>query len=521
MSPSSEKLLLAAGVLSATLAAQGAEPAKIAPGVYFRHGEVKRGQANGGYIVFDKFVAAVEAPNPEAAAEMLAEIPKITDKPLRYLIITHGHWDHDGGVDVFLKRGVTVLCHKDLLPKYRKKSKVGKIVGVTGRYTLESGERKVEIFSLGTAHSPTDLFVHLPAEGVLFTGDTLVTMPTMWLGDCDLDNWIRALGKLAALKPKTVCPGHGPAASADTLRRAKRYLTSLRDQVALQVCQGRSLETAQKQLVRPHREDHGRDYAVGVPLRKEYATDQAFADHVKAAYAQLTAEPPAAPADGKPRALVLLGDHYHPPDYIRPPLATALRAAGMAPVWVYDVKKLTARNLKGAKLLVVLRDGMNWPRPGGKPRWWMTAAQEKAIVAFVEAGGGLLALHNAMALKPWGDKQPPSAYVDLVGSAFGGHGATDEKFTVRVTDKAHPVTRGVSEYVAVDERHTPRMHARAAAILLTAAAGAKASPAAYVRTQKKGRVCYLAPGHNGKVLALPPVQRLIANASKWCAGIDK
>ena len=74
MIASSTSRLLAAAVLSATFAARAAEPARVAPGVYFRPGDVKRGQANGGYIVCDEFVIAVEAPNPEAAGEMLAEI---------------------------------------------------------------------------------------------------------------------------------------------------------------------------------------------------------------------------------------------------------------------------------------------------------------------------------------------------------------------------------------------------------------------------------------------------------------
>ena len=517
MIASSTSGLLAAGILSVSVAARAAEPAKLAPGVYFRLGDVKRGQANGGYIIGDKFVVAIEAPNAKAAGEMLAEIAKLTDKPLRYVIVTHGHWDHDGGVDVFLKRGVTVICHETLLKRYQKAGKAGKIIGVGKPYTLTAGKHKIELFSLGRAHSTTDLFVHLPAEGILFTGDVVVTMPSMWLGESDLANWTRTLKKLRALKPKTVCPGHGPSGPADTIDRTRRYLISLRDQVALQVCQGRSLEAAQKQLAKPHRRNQGRDYLVGVPMGKEYAMDdKSFTDHVKVVYERLTSEPKA-PATKGTRALVLLGDHYHPPDYIRPPLESALKAAGVDATFVYDVTKLTAANLKGVKLLVVLRDGMNWPEPDGKPQWWMTGKQEKAIVAFVESGGGLLALHNAMALKPWGKKQPQSPYTRLIGCSYGGHGRTDEKFTVKVVRKDHPVTKGIGDYKATDERHTPVMLAKDATVLLRSGSGEKEAVAGYVRTAGKGRVCYLANGHDGNALSLPAVQRLIANAAKWCS----
>ena len=74
---------------------------EVAPGVYFRLGNMERGQCNGGYIICDDYVIAIDAPNPEASAEMFSEIGKLTDKPVRFLIITHGHWDHDDGIEVF------------------------------------------------------------------------------------------------------------------------------------------------------------------------------------------------------------------------------------------------------------------------------------------------------------------------------------------------------------------------------------------------------------------------------------
>ena len=483
-----------------------AELKEVAPGVYFRLGDLARGQSNGGFIVCNDYVIAIEAPSPDASKEMLEEVKKITDKPVRFIIITHGHWDHDGGLDVFLQQGVTAIVHEKLHAKYVEKAKAGSYMGVSEKLALTDGGRTIEVFTRGTAHSPTDLFVYLAKEGVLFTGDSSVSTQAAWLGESDLQNWIdvlAALGKLEGLK--TVCPGHGAAGGPEILGNLAAYLTRLRDEVAFQITMGRAYEVALAQ--------------VKLPENEKFGTKDSLKDHVKAAYTQLTADPPVPPADLMPRALVLIGDHYHPPSYIRPALEAAFRAIGLPAQFIYDVTKLNAKSLKNARLLVVLRDGMIWPnitaqKPDGEAVWWMTAEQEKAIADFVSNGGGFLALHNATALRRIDAAE--SLYRTVLGSSYNGHGASDEKFTVKVVNTEHPVTKGVSEYTAVDERHDPTMSAKDAAILLQAISGDKTSVNGYVRTFGKGRVCHLANGHNIEMLACPAMQHLIANAAQWC-----
>ena len=111
---------------------------EVATGVYFRPGDMSRGQSNGGYIVCDDYVVAIEAPSPEASAEMLEEVKKLFDKPIKFLIITHGHWDHDNGVAAFAEKGVTVICSEDLRRRYVENGKVGSYIGITDRLTLQA-----------------------------------------------------------------------------------------------------------------------------------------------------------------------------------------------------------------------------------------------------------------------------------------------------------------------------------------------------------------------------------------------
>ena len=91
------------------------------------------------------------------------------------------------------------------------------------------------------------------------------------------------------------------------------------------------------------------------------------------------------------------------------------------------MEALTAGSLKEHQLLVILRDGMNWPEGYEKPHvTWMTDAQQQAIWDFVNNGGAFLPLHNAQGLYP-----PGGLYYKLFGGDYGGH-PDPAVFTVRI-----------------------------------------------------------------------------------------
>jgi uncharacterized protein len=261
----------------------------------------------------------------------------------------------------------------------------------------------------------------------------------------------------------------------------------LRDEIAYQIAQGRTLEVA---LVEA----------------KVAASDR---DRAEALYRELSAAPPPLQT-GERRALVMIGDFYHHPGKSRAPLERMLEGAGFKPYFVYDVTRFSEASLAGAALLVVLRDGMLRPSVKGDPVWWITAEQEQALARYVETGGGYLALHCATALRWFGDK--PCLYRDVLGSSNRGHGPENEKFEVRVADHDHPVTLGVADFGVTDQHHRPGIFADDLAILLKTSGG---NVHGYARSYGKGRVCYLANGHHREVLDSEPMQKLMSNAAAW------
>jgi type 1 glutamine amidotransferase len=144
----------------------------------------------------------------------------------------------------------------------------------------------------------------------------------------------------------------------------------------------------------------------------------------------------------------------------------------------------------------------------------MTPDEERAVVDFVEAGGGFLPLHNATGLYPAG-----GPYLALLGGTYNGHGPL-ERFRVRVVDAGHPITRGVSEYEIADEQHTPIPAPGVRILLESRSDDGVAAPAGWVKEVGKGRVAYLANGHTREALLHPSYQLLLRNAMRWCAGLE-
>ena len=219
----------------------------------------------------------------------------------------------------------------------------------------------------------------------------------------------------------------------------------------------------------------------------------------------------------RPRALALIGDRYHSPVYIRDHLAKALVRENIPVTFIENVEALTAEALAQHDLLIILRDGMNWPGGYDQPHIkWMTDTQQQAIWDFVHGGGGFLALHNAQGLYP-----PDGLYYKLFGGDYGGH-PEPYVYTVRVEDRDHPVTSGVEDFEIFDEQHTVKYYLDREHLLLRSIARDNLSaPAGWWREMGKGRFCYLAPGHTPEALDHPMMQRLMRNAARWLLRLDR
>jgi cyclase len=99
-----------------------------------------------------------------------------------------------------------------------------------GELVLDVGDKKVHLIEVGPAHTRGDVLVHVPADGVIFTGDILFIdgTPIMWEGP--VGNWIAACNRIAEMGAETIVPGHGPLTNAAGALAVRDYLAYVRDE---------------------------------------------------------------------------------------------------------------------------------------------------------------------------------------------------------------------------------------------------------------------------------------------------
>jgi glyoxylase-like metal-dependent hydrolase (beta-lactamase superfamily II) len=238
---------------------------KIGDGVYAAiGGDDNPAENNAGFIVGNNGVVVVDTfEDIGAARDLLAEIRKVTDLPIRYVVNTHYHLDHVGGNAVFAEAGATILAHRNVRawertenykffgndPKPEKRAFVEAFVLPDLTYTdavdIYLGNRLVQVrYMLG--HTGGDSVVIVPSAkdyttDIVFGGDLLWKDRVPNLIDASTDLWIETLGKLMTNYAKAIfVPGHGDVANADDVRFFRDYFTALRKSVAKFQKEGKS-----------------------------------------------------------------------------------------------------------------------------------------------------------------------------------------------------------------------------------------------------------------------------------------
>ena len=218
-------------------------------------------------------------------------------------------------------------------------------------------------------------------------------------------------------------------------------------------------------------------------------------------------------ASGAPRALILAGDFYHNAEHAFVGVGEVLREQGFEVGCTSDHTALGEGSLAGVDLLVIHRDGMEFPNGrDADPVAWMQPAQEDAIERFVQRGGGFLALHNAGWGYPW-----KGAYRRTLGGYYIGH-PPFARFKVEVVSRSHPVTKGVESYEIDDEQHMLHWDFdRVTPLLVSIGQDGRGTVSGWAYDYGAGRVVYLPHGHFLETIRHPMSARLLANAARWAS----
>jgi glyoxylase-like metal-dependent hydrolase (beta-lactamase superfamily II) len=235
------------------------------------------GDPNTGIIVGDDAVLVADTQaTPAMAADVIRRIREVTDKPIKYVVLTHYHAVRVLGASAY--KPEQIIASQDTYDlivergEADKASEIGRFprlfqnvetvpagmtwptMTFTGKMTLWLGKLEVQILQLGRGHTKGDTVVWLPKDRVLLSGDLVEFDATPYAGDAYFQDWPRTLDNVAALKPLALVPGRGPALVGEQqvaagLAGTKGFVSELFASVKAGATSGKDLKAVYRETV--------------------------------------------------------------------------------------------------------------------------------------------------------------------------------------------------------------------------------------------------------------------------------
>ncbi|WP_298233805.1 MBL fold metallo-hydrolase [uncultured Azohydromonas sp.] len=233
------------------------------------------GDPNTGIIIGDDAVLVADTQaTPAMAADVIRRIREVTDKPIKYVVLTHYHAVRVLGASAYEPQ--QILASQDTYDlivergEQDKASEIGRFprlfrnvetvppgltwptMTFTGKMTLWLGKLEVQLLQLGRGHTKGDTVVWLPQERTLLSGDLVEFDATPYAGDAYFKDWPQTLDNIAALKPLALVPGRGAALVGEEqvqagLAGTRAFISDLYQAVRAGAAAGKDLNTVYKE----------------------------------------------------------------------------------------------------------------------------------------------------------------------------------------------------------------------------------------------------------------------------------
>ena len=241
---------------------------QIGPGLY---AYIAEGDPNSGVVVGDDAAMVIDAQaTPAMAADVIARVGKITDKPIKYVLLTHYHAVRTLGASAYKSADIIASdATRGLIAERGKQdmdSEVGRfprlfravetIPGLTwptitfpDQISVWLGRREVRIMHIGRGHTAGDVIAVVPDAGVVFAGDLVEYKSACYCGDAHFTDWPATLDHLAEMQANALVPGRGPALTTaemvkEGIELTADFISTLYGSVQESVTKGRSLKDA-------------------------------------------------------------------------------------------------------------------------------------------------------------------------------------------------------------------------------------------------------------------------------------
>jgi glyoxylase-like metal-dependent hydrolase (beta-lactamase superfamily II) len=230
------------------------------------------GDPNSGVIIGDDCCMVIDTTaTPAMARDLITRIREVTDKPIKYIVLSHYHAVRVLGASEYFKEGgQAVIASRETYELIVERGEadmkseierfprlfqdVESIPGLTWpqivfdkQLTLHLGKLAVELVQLGPGHTRGDTIAWIPSQKICFSGDLVEYNAGVYTGDAQLEEWPATLDKLAALKPEKLVPGRGPALEtpedcAKAIAYTRKWVTDLFQTAKAGVAAGKDLK---------------------------------------------------------------------------------------------------------------------------------------------------------------------------------------------------------------------------------------------------------------------------------------
>jgi glyoxylase-like metal-dependent hydrolase (beta-lactamase superfamily II) len=227
------------------------------------------GDPNSAIIVGDDGCLVFDAQStPAMANKVIERVRTVTDKPIKYVVLSHYHAVRVLGASAYQAQGIVASAETHRLIEERGQqdwdSEYGRfprlfqdaesIPGLTwptltfeGEMSIYLGKREVRLMQLGAGHTSGDIVAWVPDAEVMFSGDLIEYHSACYCGDAHLREWPATLNEIRAFNPKAIAPGRGDALKGlstgrDAIAMTRDFVTSLYSAAETSVARGRNLK---------------------------------------------------------------------------------------------------------------------------------------------------------------------------------------------------------------------------------------------------------------------------------------
>ena len=211
--------------------------------------------------VGDDGALLVDAEYGQLSSKLLAAIKEKTDKPLRFVINTHWHFDHVGGNQALAEAGAVIIAHENVRKRMSSEQVLGGLgrkvppspaaalpkITYAGTMTLYWNADELRIVHPEPAHTDGDSFIFFDKANVVHAGDVFFSGGYPFIDvnvGGSLDGIIAAVDRLLGLvrADTKIIPGHGPLSTPEDLRAYRQMLVTVRDRMQALVKEGKTRE---------------------------------------------------------------------------------------------------------------------------------------------------------------------------------------------------------------------------------------------------------------------------------------